>query len=86
MRCWDCDSIIIIPEVIDGEPGVAGQMRAGVRKVTEFKPRTVTQEFFCTRCGTRYIQTTTRMPGKYKIAPAPTPTDAETERDRLWKG
>lgn len=65
MRCWDCDKIVVTPDIVNGEVGVAGIIRAGGvdRSLT---PQTVTVEFKCS-CGTMYVQTTSKRPGKGEV-------------------
>lgn len=65
MRCWGCDRIILLPDIIGGEPGTAGQIRAGKPK-PELTPQTVTLEFGCPHCGNQYRIQISRMPGKGK--------------------
>lgn len=64
IRCWECDKIIVTPDTINGEKGVAGIIRAGgVDRA--LVPQTVTIELTCT-CGAQYTLTTSRKPGRAK--------------------
>lgn len=82
MRCWDCKSVVILPEVIDGKPGEAGQLRAGLSTPGPH-PQVVTQEVRC-GCGAHYQLTMARKPGFVKVKRAE-PSEQERERRRTWE-
>lgn len=67
MRCWDCKSLIVMPEIIDGQPGVAGMLRAGLDEPGRKQPQVITQEVSCGRCGAQYQLTTAKKPGLAKV-------------------
>lgn len=84
MRCWECQGYVVLPDIVNGEVGKAGMIRANLVD-RALVPQTVTIEFNCSKCGSMYIQTTSRLPNKVqKVSDAElNPTDEE--RRRGWR-
>lgn len=69
MRCWVCPKLIMLPEIIGGHPGIAGEIRnpnlaSAAEPVPGWEARCVAYTIACPHCKTQYRVTTEQLSGE----------------------